>query len=162
MYPSYIGYFYFLVSILIRLTRFMHLHLFEVNYPKEVWKIFIWLVEYFLLSSFLFWSRLTRWDFPRNPCNHFFFYNVKIPTYLKKKGMNQLLMMTEQLLRLTTYIPLSAGESAWKGDKFEDWKYGIPFHWIKRLLINEKRERIYRCTLNWLPRGAQEVPNLGT
>ena len=40
--------------------------------------------------------------------------------------MNQSLMMTEQLLRLTTYIALSAGESAWKGDKFEDWKYRIP------------------------------------
>ena len=82
MYPSYLGYFYFLVSILIRLTRFMHLHLFEVNYPKEVWKIFIWLVEYFLLSSFLFWSRLTRWDFPRNPCNDFFFYNVFLSKFL--------------------------------------------------------------------------------
>ena len=82
MYPSYLGYFYFLVSILIRLTRFMHLHLFEVNYPKEVWKIFIWLVEYFLLSSFLFWSILTRWDFPRNPCNDFFFYNVFLSKFL--------------------------------------------------------------------------------
>ena len=30
----------------------------------------------------------------------------------EKQGMNQLLMMTEQLLRLTTYIALSAGESA--------------------------------------------------
>ena len=82
VYPSYLGYFYFLVSILIRLTRFMHLHLFEVNYPKEVWKIFIWLVEYFLLSSFLFWSRLTRWDFPRNPCNDFFFYNAFLSKFL--------------------------------------------------------------------------------
>ena len=76
------GIFFFLVSILIRLTRFMHLHLFEVNYPKEVWKIFIWLVEYFLLSSFLFWSILTRWDFPRNPCNDFFFYNAFLSKFL--------------------------------------------------------------------------------